>query len=101
MAVNRIRRTESRREYENLVDDYITQGYEVTERGENSAMLRKKTWGTMGWHILVALLTAWWTIFLGNVAYALMARYWLADQLLVRLEQQHEESQERGIRGVG
>ncbi len=101
MAANRIRRTESRREYDNLIDDYCTQGYEVLERGEYSTMMREKTWGTMGWHILWAILTAWWTLFLGNLTYALIARYGLAQKIFVRFEQQYEEPQERGTRGVG
>jgi len=28
---------------ENLIDDYVTQGYEIVERGERSTMLRRKT----------------------------------------------------------
>ncbi len=86
MAVNRVRRTDSRRDYENIIDDYITLGYEVLERGENSTRLRKKSWGTMGWHILVFIVLGWWTLFLANIAYALMARYWLAEEMLVRME---------------
>lgn len=101
MAVNRVRRTESRREYESVIDDQITLGYEVLERGENSVKLRKKTWGSMGWHILVFLILGWWTIFLANLAYALMARYWLAEEMIVRLELPQEEPAQGQIRGIG
>jgi len=68
---------------EQIVDDYITQGYESVSTGENSALLRKKAWGTAGGHVLCFVLT-FWTVGLGNVAYALICRY-TAEQVLVRI----------------
>ncbi len=81
MAVSRIRRVETRREFDNCVDDFVTQGYGIREHGEQSAMLRKKSWGKLGWHIVWFLLTAG----VGNVIYALYAHY-SADEVLIRID---------------
>ena len=55
--INRIRRCSSRKEYEQLIDDYITMGYTVKARGEDNAHLIKK--GRHTKHGLVFLLTFW------------------------------------------
>ena len=55
--INRIRRCSSRKEYEQLIDDYITVGYTVKARGEDNARLIKK--GRHTKHGLVFLLTFW------------------------------------------
>lgn len=39
---NRIRRCKDRREFERVVDDFVTTGYTVTSRGEDNALLIKK-----------------------------------------------------------
>lgn len=48
------------------------------------ALLRKSTWGTSGGHVLWALLTVWWTIGFGNLAYALITHY-TAEQVMLKL----------------
>ena len=83
----RLRRTETQNEYERVIDDYITQGYAVQNRGQHSAVLKKKSYGGVGTHIVVALLTAWWTFFLGNALYAWYANY-SADKVTVKLSDQ-------------
>lgn len=85
MANIRIRRVTSKKEMEGLLDDYMTQGYEVIEQGERTTMLRKKTWGTAGGHTLWALLTVWFTMGFGNLAYALVAHY-TAEQVMMKLD---------------
>ena len=84
MAAPRLRKVSTRKEFDGVLDDYITQGYEVINQGENSALLRKSTWGTSGGHVLWALLTVWCTIGFGNLAYALIAHY-TAEQVMLKL----------------
>ncbi len=81
----RLRRVGTKSEMESLLDDYITQGYAIVEQGERTVMVRKKTWGTTGGHVLWAFLTAWWTLGLGNLTYALIAHYG-AEQILLKLD---------------
>ena len=85
MAAPRLRRVSSKREMENLVDDYLTQGYEILNQGELSAMVRKKTWGSVGGHVLWALLTGWFSLGGGNLVYAVVAHY-TAEQVMVKVD---------------
>jgi hypothetical protein len=85
MPAPRLRRVGSQKELENLLDDYMTQGFEIISQGQNTALVRRKTWGTAGGHVLWAILTAWWTIGIGNLVYALVAHY-NAEQVMLKLE---------------
>lgn len=83
--MSRIRRVEDDREMERVIDDYITQGYQVKSRGERSARVKDKDWGSAFGHIVVAILTIWWTLGLGNVAYAVYKRY-SADEVTIKID---------------
>ena len=87
MAAPRLRKVSSQKEMENQIDDYVTQGYEIIERGERSTMLRKKTWGSASGHLVWFLLTVWWTIGFGNLVYALISHF-SADQVFIKWEQE-------------
>lgn len=85
MAAPRLRRVTSHKEMENMLDDYITQGYEVVSQGQNTALVRRKTWGSAGGHTLWFLLTFWFTLGIGNLIYALVAHYG-AEQVMLKVE---------------
>ena len=85
MSAPRIRRVRDQREMENLLDDYITQGYEVITQGNNSTLVRRKTWGSVAGHLFCALVTVWFTMGLGNVGYALVAHF-TAEQVMIKIE---------------
>ena len=85
MPAPRLRRVGSKRELENLIDDYVVRSYEIVEQGQTSVMLRRKTWGSVGGHVLWAFLTFWWTVGLGNLAYALVAHY-NAERVLLKID---------------
>ena len=44
----------------------------------------KRHYGTLGDHVLIGLLTVWWTLGLGNVVYAASKYFGDADQKVVR-----------------
>lgn len=83
--ISRIRNVETQREMERTVDDFVTRGWEIIDEGQNSRVLREKNWGSVVGHIIVAVLTAWWTLFLGNLAYALIVRYGTAERILIQM----------------
>jgi len=85
MAAPRLRKCQSPREYESVIDDFHTQGYEAINRGQNSVLLRKKTWGSLLGHALLFFLTVWFTMGIGNLVYALVAHF-TAEKILVQLE---------------
>jgi hypothetical protein len=73
-----------------LRDDFITQGYTVKEEGENSILMKKKSWGSAaGWivSLIVALVLAVFTVgisFIIPLAYAIFAHY-NAPEVLIRI----------------
>ena len=70
---------------ENLIDDYITESYEIVGQGQASALLRKKTWGSGGGHLLWFLLTFWFTFGIGNAIYAAIAHF-AAKQVMLKID---------------
>jgi len=58
----RIRRVGSVRAMERMIDEMITLGYDVQHRGEETALLKKRTWGSVG-VIIVLLIIAF--VFVG------------------------------------
>ena len=66
---------------ENIIDDYITQGYEIIARGENNAMLRRKTWGSAFGHLLLAM----FTLGIGNLIYAFVAHN-SAEKVMLKID---------------
>lgn len=79
---NRIRKCYNEREFEQIIDDFITTGYEVNSRGERNAMLVKKKKKD---HLKVALLTAWWTCGIGNLIYAFIPAK-IEDEVMIKIE---------------
>ncbi|MCR4639699.1 hypothetical protein [Ruminococcus sp.] len=79
---NRIRRCSTKKELEQLVDDYVTQGYKIQSQGENNALVVKEKKKD---HAKVALLTVWWTCGIGNLIYALMPAK-IEDEVMIKIE---------------
>ena len=79
---NRIRRCSTKKEFEQLIDDYVTQGYTVKSQGENNALVVKEQKKD---HLKIALLTVWWTFGIGNIIYALMPAK-IEDEVMIKIE---------------
>jgi len=79
----RVRHFESKREADNWVDDKITEGYKVMSAGENSVKLKKVEYGSFAAHILIFILTVWWTLGIANVLYAVY-KYVTGEEVVVK-----------------
>lgn len=82
----RIRRVDDQKELERTIDDFVTRGYKIKTQGERSARLKKHTWGSGSGHLVVAALTIWWTLGIGNVAYAIYKNQ-TAEEVEVKVEE--------------
>lgn len=80
---SRIRRCSNQKEFEQLIDDFVTMGYTIDSQGENNARLVKKAKKNHG---KVALLTVWWTCGLGNLIYYFIPAK-IEDEVLIKIEQ--------------
>ena len=70
--------------FQQLVEDEKVEGWDVKEDGDERVVMVKRNYGTLGGHVLVGLLTVWWTLGLGNVIYAAYKYFGDADQKVVR-----------------
>lgn len=69
------------------IEDKSVEGWVLQNRGDNLAILKKAGgWGSAGGHILIAVLTFWWTLGIGNLAYALYKHYGSASELHIKVE---------------
>lgn len=81
----RIRRVDDQKEMEQVTEDFLTRGYKVKNEGQNSTLVKKSTWGSGSGHLVVAALTIWWSIGLGNVAYAIYKNL-TAEEVQIKVE---------------
>ncbi|MHC3438233.1 hypothetical protein ACYJ1Y_09035 [Natrialbaceae archaeon A-gly3] len=82
--MSRIRRVEDTQEFERVIDDYITQGYKVQSRGEHSAKLKQKDYGSIVAHILIFIVFGWWTLGVANALY-LAYKYFSGESVTVKI----------------
>ena len=82
-ATVRIRRVKTKRELEEVRDDFITQGYKVKAEGNTSTVMQKNYNGSLGGHIAVGLFVGWWTLGFANLIYWLIVRK--SDEVMIKL----------------
>jgi hypothetical protein len=85
MVTQRIRKTESEREFESVIDDFITQGYKVKSRGQKSAQLMNAKYGSFLSNLLIFIFIGWWTIFIANAIWMYYNYSQKSDKVLVKL----------------
>ncbi len=85
-SMTRIRRVKDTKEMEQVTEDFLTRGYKVKQEGQNSTMVKKHTWGSGTGHLVVAVLTIWWTFGIGNVAYAIYENL-TAQKVQIKVEE--------------
>ena len=90
MVSPRIRDVNDKDEMARVIDDFMTQGYSIKDQGTNTALLKKKSWGSAaGWivSLIVATVLAIFTVGLSYIipiAYAIVAHY-NAPEVLIRV----------------
>ena len=84
MATARIRKYKNKDEMERALDEFITLGYDVKERGEETILVKKHDNGSLMAHIILAIV-GWWLIFIPNIIYFAYKRS-RADQVLMKLD---------------
>lgn len=72
--------------FQKRIEDENVEGWKVKEDGDNRVVLQKSNYGSLGPHVLVALLTIWWIRGDRNVVYAAYCYWSRSDQKVVRDE---------------
>ena len=82
----RIQRVKNEHELEDKISDYIAMGYNIKRRQEDSAELWKRNYGSIFTHLLIFILTCWFSFGLVNLAYLLYKYYSPEDAVLVKID---------------
>lgn len=92
MSTERIRKVQNQKEYEQVIDEYITLGYKIKSRGQDNCRLQKAAYGGLASHVLVAILTCWWTFFIGNILWLVYNYVSNSDNVLVKIEGSYDNN---------
>lgn len=96
--MTRIRRVESERDQEKLLDEFMTKGYKIKQQSKYSAKVKEKDWGSPPVHGFVFLFSflaaamlfdaaglsgsgAWLAALLANLTYA--AYSWVTSEVVI------------------
>lgn len=75
---------EGERQFKQAIDDKKVEGWDVKSRQGDRVVLIKRGFGSIGSHTLIAILTAWWTVFIGNAVYAAYKYFVDTDKMVIR-----------------
>lgn len=73
--------------FQRRIEDEKVEGWKVKTDGDEKVVMMKPNYGSLGGHLLIALLTVWWTLGVGNAAYAAYKYFKGSPQKVVRDEQ--------------
>lgn len=105
--MTRIRRVESEREMEQLVDEYVTKGYKISQRSQYSSKVKEKDFGSAPVHaftFLFALIAgavvfnaadasaggAWVIAILASLTYAGYS-WFTAEEVIIKVSEEDNE----------
>lgn len=83
--MSRKRRVSSKKSLEVEIDELVVRGYSIKSRGESTARLKATDWGDASIHLLLAVLTLWWTLGLANALYAVYSRA-TAEEIVITID---------------
>lgn len=79
--------------FQKRIEDEQTEGWKIKEDGDERVVMYKPNYGSLGGHVLIALLTIWWTFGIGNALYAAYKYWGDSDKKVIRDPEAQEESQ--------
>lgn len=75
------------------VEDLEVEGWKIKNKnGANKVTMMEPDYGSFGPHALIFLLTVWFTLGLGNVAYAIKRYYMNSNKQILRSEQDESDA---------
>jgi len=75
----------SKKEFEDTVEDRVTEGFKLVSKTDRQAVLIKRRFGGLVGHFIVFVLTVWWTFFIGNLVWLAFNYFAKADEVQVKL----------------
>lgn len=101
--MTRIRRVESKREQEKLVDEFLTKGYKIEQQSQYTAKVKEKDWGSPPVHGFVFIFgyivasvivgaadlpggAVWGGVAIANITYAAYS-WFTADEIVIKVDE--------------
>ena len=78
-------RVQTRKELDNRIEDKTTEGYKLNSQTDRQAEFIKRNYGSAFWHIIIFLLTIWFTFGIGNLFYLMYSYFVKKDEVTVKL----------------
>jgi len=73
------------KQFEDVVEDKATEGYKLKSKTDRQAIFIKPNYGGALGHILVFLLTFWFTFGLGNIGYVIYCYFAKSDEIQLKI----------------
>ena len=75
----------TKKQFEDVVEDKATEGYKLKSKTDRQAIFIKPSFGGVGGHILVFLLTFWWTFGIGNLIWLAYCYFTKSDEVQLKI----------------
>lgn len=69
-----------------LCEDKQVEGFTKVSESNNMVVLEKRKFGKAIWHIVLFVLTVWWTLGLGNLSYLIYSYFVNTERLEIKVE---------------
>jgi hypothetical protein len=76
----------AKKEFELEIEDKQTEGYKVVSKSDSTCILEKRNLGKPIWHILIFIVTVWFTLGAGNLFYLLYAYLVNVDKIEIKIK---------------
>jgi hypothetical protein len=83
--MSRVRRVNTQQEMRLLADDFVTRGYKIRVNRSDSIRLKSRDWGSADDHLVIAVVSGWWTFGLSNILYAVY-KHVTAEEILIKVD---------------
>lgn len=77
----RIRKVKTEREYEEIIDEFITTGYKIRAKGNQTTKIVKPYYGNAILHILLFI----FTFFIGNIIYLTYSYFSNSEEVIIKI----------------
>lgn len=73
--------TDSGQSLQDKIDAAKVNGWKVQRRSDEKAIMIKRGKASFFWHVVILILTSWWTFGFGNILYWMKCRYSDAERI--------------------
>lgn len=81
-----VKRVKNKKEFDKAVEDAEIEGWTLSSQGSNTAVFKKAGgYGSLAGHLIVLLLTGWWTLLFGNFIYGIVSHMSSGKELRIKI----------------